>query len=82
MLRRLPLVEESDVLQARAATKEGERLARGEFRDFVGERDARPDARGQEAGGDGAVRIGELDVLVATRVIEVGIDIPNATVGW
>ena len=30
-----PLVEESEQLQARAATREGERLAGGEFRDFA-----------------------------------------------
>jgi ATP-dependent DNA helicase RecG len=75
-----PLVTESEVLQARAATKEGERLAQGEFRDFeVGVMHGqmrtveKRDAMARFASG-------ALDVLVATSVIEVGIDIPNATV--
>ena len=33
-----------------------------------------------EGSGDAAFRDGELDVLVATTVIEVGVDVPNATV--
>jgi ATP-dependent DNA helicase RecG len=75
-----PLVSESDKLQARAATKEGERLAKGEFRDFDvdvlhGQMKA---ARKQRAMGRFAA--GDTDVLVATSVIEVGIDVPNASV--
>jgi ATP-dependent DNA helicase RecG len=75
-----PLVEESDVLQARAATREGERLAGGEFRDFaVGV------LHGQMRSAEkrevmASFASGKLDVLVATSVIEVGIDVPNATV--
>jgi ATP-dependent DNA helicase RecG len=75
-----PLVEESEVLQARAATKEGERLARGEFRDFgVGVMHGQMRAAEKR---DVMARFvsGRLDVLVATSVIEVGIDVPNATV--
>jgi ATP-dependent DNA helicase RecG len=75
-----PLVSESEVLQARAATAEFERLRTGEFRDFGvvlmhGQLSAgaKQEAMAQFAGG-GA------DVLVATSVIEVGIDVPNATV--
>jgi ATP-dependent DNA helicase RecG len=75
-----PLVSESDKLQARAATKEGERLANGEFRDF--EVDV---LHGQMKAGDkqramGRFASGETDVLVATSVIEVGVDVPNASV--
>ena len=75
-----PLVEESEVLQARAATKEFERLARTEFRDFrvvLLHGQMRPREK-QEAMASFAA--GGADVLVATSVIEVGIDVPNATV--
>jgi ATP-dependent DNA helicase RecG len=75
-----PLVEESDVLQARAATAEFERLRTGEFRDF-----SVVLLHGQMRTADkqtamAAFSSGGADVLVATSVIEVGIDVPNATV--
>jgi ATP-dependent DNA helicase RecG len=75
-----PLVEESEALQARAATAEFERLRDGEFRDFRvvlmhGQMRSREK---QEA--MAAFAAGGADVLVATSVIEVGIDVPNATV--
>ena len=75
-----PLVEESELLQARAATAEFERLRSGEFRDFdvvLVHGQLRPAAK-QEA--MAAFASGSADVLVATSVIEVGIDVPNATV--
>ena len=75
-----PLVEESEQLQAKAARAEFERLRDGEFRDFrvvlmhgqLSTRDKREAMAAFAAGG--------ADVLVATSVIEVGIDVPNATV--
>ena len=75
-----PLVEESEALQAKAATVEAERLARTEFREqrvalIHGQL---PLAAKQEAMRDFAA--GAADVLVATSVVEVGIDVPNATV--
>jgi ATP-dependent DNA helicase RecG len=75
-----PLVEESETLQARAATAEAERLARGEFREhrvelIHGQMPARRKAKAMAA-----FASGEADVLVATSVIEVGIDVPNASV--
>jgi ATP-dependent DNA helicase RecG len=75
-----PLIEESEVLQARAATAEFERLRAGELRDFrvvLVHGQLRPKAK-QEAMTEFAS--GQADVLVATSVIEVGIDVPNATV--
>jgi ATP-dependent DNA helicase RecG len=75
-----PLVEESEALQAKAATVEADRLARTEFADhrvalIHGQM---PASKKQEAMRSFAA--GDADVLVATSVIEVGIDVPNATV--
>ncbi len=74
-----PLVEDSPKLQAASATAEHERLS-AVFSDL---RVAL--LHGQMRSADkeavmSAMRAGEIDVLVATTVIEVGIDIPNATV--
>jgi ATP-dependent DNA helicase RecG len=75
-----PLVEESEALQAKAATVEFERLRSTEFAGqrvelIHGQMPSKQKAAAMEkfAGGDA-------DVLVATSVIEVGIDVPNATV--
>jgi ATP-dependent DNA helicase RecG len=75
-----PLVEESEALQARAATAEYERLRSGELRDWnvVLLHGQLPHAAKQES--MAAFAAGSADVLVATSVIEVGIDVPNATV--
>jgi ATP-dependent DNA helicase RecG len=75
-----PLVEESEKMQGRAAEKEAARLAGGELRDFsVGVIHGQmPSAAKPEA--MDAFASGATDVLVATTVIEVGIDVPNATV--
>jgi ATP-dependent DNA helicase RecG len=75
-----PLVEESDVLQARAATVEFERLREGEFAEFevVLLHGQMPSAAKQRA--MAAFASGQAHVLVATSVIEVGINVPNATV--
>ncbi len=75
-----PLVSESETLQARAATAEFERLQATEFADFRvvllhGQMRPREKAEAMEA-----FAAGGADVLVATTVIEVGIDVPNATV--
>ena len=75
-----PLVEESEALQARAATAEYERLRREELRDFrivLLHGQMKPREK-QEA--MAAFAAGGADVLVATTVIEVGIDVPNASV--
>jgi ATP-dependent DNA helicase RecG len=75
-----PLVEESEALQAKAATAEFERLRTTEFRDQRVEliHGQMPSKRKQAA--MEAFAAGNADVLVATSVIEVGIDVPNATV--
>ncbi|MGI9099968.1 MAG: ATP-dependent DNA helicase RecG [Solirubrobacteraceae bacterium] len=75
-----PLVEESEALQARAATAEYERLRAGELADYrvaLLHGQMRPREK-QEA--MAAFAAGGADVLVATTVIEVGVDVPNATV--
>src|SRR5918995_615838 len=75
-----PLVAESDKLQARAATNEGERLAKGEFRDFeVGVLHGQMKAADKQRAMHGLASR-EPQVLGATSVIEVGIDVPNASV--
>jgi ATP-dependent DNA helicase RecG len=73
-------VEESEALQAKAATAEFERLRKTEFHDqrvalIHGQL---PTSEKQKA--MKAFAAGEADVLVATSVIEVGIDVPNASV--
>jgi len=73
-----PLIEASNNMQAKAATVEFDRLRTEVF----------PDLRlalvhGRLKGKDAvmqAFRAGESDVLVATSVVEVGVDVPNATV--
>ena len=75
-----PLVDESEKLQGKAAEVEAERLAAGELRDFeLGVLHGQmPSA--EKAAAMARFASGETDVLVATTVIEVGIDVPNATV--
>ncbi|HYR47334.1 MAG TPA: ATP-dependent DNA helicase RecG [Candidatus Polarisedimenticolia bacterium] len=73
-----PLIEESEVLAVRSATAELERLRKDVFPDL------RLDLvhgrmRDKEAVMQGFVAR-DTDVLVATAVVEVGVDVPNATV--
>jgi ATP-dependent DNA helicase RecG len=75
-----PLIEQSETSRARAAEAEAERLKANELRDFrVGclHGKLRPDDRRELMA---RFKAGELDVLVATTVIEVGVDVQNATV--
>ena len=73
-----PLIEESEAIVARSATAEAERLQKEVF----------PDLRlglihGRLKEKDDVMRAfasGEIQVLVATAVVEVGVDVPNATV--
>jgi ATP-dependent DNA helicase RecG len=75
-----PLIEQSETNAARAAEAEAVRLQRAELRDFrVGclHGRLRPDERRAVMA---RFKAGEIDALVATTVIEVGVDVPNATV--
>jgi ATP-dependent DNA helicase RecG len=75
-----PLVEGSRSLEAKAATEEAERLRATEFSDFeVGLLHGQMPAREKQAAME-RFAAGESNVLVATSVIEVGIDVANATV--
>jgi len=75
-----PLVEGSDKIEARAATEEHVRLSQEVFPDLrVGLLHGQMKGKDKEAVMAG-FRDGDLDVLVATTVIEVGVDVPNATV--
>lgn len=75
-----PLVTESDQIEVKSATAEFERLA---AEDLVGLRlgllhgQLRPAAKRDVIR---QFRSGDVDVLVATTVVEVGVDVPNATV--
>jgi ATP-dependent DNA helicase RecG len=75
-----PLVEESDKVDVRAATEMADHLATDVFPTFrLGLLHGRMDADAKERV-MGAFLRGDLDLLVATSVIEVGIDVANATV--
>ncbi len=75
-----PLVEESEKIQARSAIEERERLAAEVWPDLrLGLLHGQMPSKEKEAVMT-AFRQRELDVLVATTVIEVGVDVPNATV--
>jgi len=75
-----PLVEESEELELRAATEMWEEFSKGPFKEFkvgllhgrMGDREKREVME--------RLRRKELDLLVATTIIEVGIDVPDASV--
>src|SRR5437868_14017736 len=75
-----PLIEQSVTRLARAAEAEAERLRRAELRRYrVGllHGKLKPAERREVMR---QFKDGELDVLAATTVIEVGVDVPNATI--
>jgi len=75
-----PLIEESDKLDTAAAVEEYERLSKEIFPDLrVGLLHGRMKGEEKDAVMQ-AFQRGELDILVSTSVVEVGIDVPNATV--
>ncbi len=75
-----PLVETSEKLDLSAAVEAYEELSRGELKGFrLGLLHGRMSTEEKEAVMQAFAR-GEIDLLVSTTVIEVGIDVPNATV--
>ncbi len=75
-----PLIEQSDSITARAALPEFERLNSGPLSDLhLGLLHGRMPIADKQAAMD-RFRNGDTQVLVATPVIEVGVDVPNATV--
>jgi len=75
-----PLVEESEKVEAKAAVEEYERLRKYIFPELrLGLLHGRMKSEEKEAT-MACFAQGELDILVATSVVEVGIDVPNATV--
>jgi ATP-dependent DNA helicase RecG len=75
-----PLVEESEKVEAKAAVKEHQRLQSHVFPNLrLGLLHGRMKGEEKEAVMGQFVR-GELDILVSTSVVEVGIDVPNASV--
>ncbi|OQY20743.1 MAG: hypothetical protein B6I34_08490 [Anaerolineaceae bacterium 4572_32.1] len=75
-----PLVEESGQIEAKAAVEEHERLQQNIFPDLsLGLLHGRLKGAEKEAVMAQFQRK-ELDILVSTSVVEVGIDVPNATV--
>ncbi|MGH9246176.1 MAG: ATP-dependent DNA helicase RecG [Acidimicrobiales bacterium] len=75
-----PIIEESEKLEARSAVETYETLAAGELRALrLGLLHGQMRSAEKEAV-MASFRAGALDVLVSTTVIEVGVDVPNATV--
>ncbi|NLX42573.1 MAG: ATP-dependent DNA helicase RecG, partial [Chloroflexi bacterium] len=75
-----PLVEESEAVEARAAVEEHDRLAQEVFPQLrLGLLHGRIGAEEKERVMS-QFREGQLDILVSTAVVEVGMDVPNATV--
>ena len=75
-----PLVEGSEKIEAKAATERADELREGALATLrIGLLHGQMPAADKEAVME-AFRARELDVLVATTVIEVGVDVPNATV--
>ena len=75
-----PLIEESPSIEARAATREYERLSTEVFPQLrLGLLHGRMRPADKEATMR-RFRSADIDILVSTPVVEVGIDVPNATV--
>ena len=75
-----PLIEESEKLEVASAEETIERLAYGELRGLKLELLHGRMSSAEKEQVMNRFRSGETDVLVATTVIEVGVDVPNATI--
>ncbi len=76
----LPLIEESEKLEAKAATAEYQKLQEMTFKNYrLGLLHGRQTTAEKDATLR-AFRDGEIQILVSTTVVEVGVDVPNATV--
>jgi ATP-dependent DNA helicase RecG len=76
----LPLVEESEKLDLKSATEEYQHLQESVFPDFqVGLLHGRMSSAEKEEAIN-KFRLNETQIIVSTTVIEVGVDVPNATV--
>lgn len=75
-----PLIDESDVMDVESATQMAEYLAEQVFNEYrVGLLTGQTQKDEREATMQ-AFRAGEMDILVSTTVIEVGVDVPNANI--
>ncbi len=75
-----PLIEESEILQAKAAKVEFENLQKDIFPDLkLGLLHGRMKSKEKEAVLQ-SFKEGVIDILVSTSVVEVGVDVPNATI--
>jgi ATP-dependent DNA helicase RecG len=75
-----PLIDESEAIEAKAATEEYQRLSQEVFADLrLGLLHGRMTSKDKDQVMR-QFRDGDLDILVSTAVVEVGIDVANATV--
>jgi len=75
-----PLVDSSDAIEAKSAMETAERIAQVDFKDL---RVGLVHGRMRQKDKDDAMKrfiAGETSILVSTTVIEVGVNVPNATV--
>ena len=75
-----PLIEESEAIDAKSALDVAERIKKHDFKDLrVGLIHGRLKTKEKEKVMKSFIS-GEIDILVCTTIIEVGVDIPNATI--